>query len=609
MKIVHLLSQTHLTGAEVYAATLAQAQKLAGHSVHQISNEFFYPTTAICHTLAVETQSKMTFFRNVLRLRHFLKKNNIHILHTHSRAAAKLAYWARFGLKVGMVSTIHGQQHSSISKKAFNQYGDFLLPVCENLEKHLVDDFNYNRARIKVLRNAICQNQFEYHPPKPDGIAKKIAIIGRTTGPKKLRTEQVVKSLLQADQKFEITLVGGRINSLNLSDQEKNQISEVHIPTLTSANYARYDLVVGAGRVCMEALMTGIPTIAFGEATYEGLITPVNFKKALASNFGDIDLRSRGPRLNEAQFKIDIQSVLAKADLEILAKLASEEFSLTELSRKITRFYESAFFLRNYSKWIPILMYHKVPSNEIKTKHRIFVTKINFEKHLRVFRFLGFNTLTFSELAEYRRGEKDFSQFPRKPLILTFDDGYRDNLENASPLLMKYAYRAQLFLLANKAIENNQWDITPTTTTEQAEMAGDHAEPSHEIISGGERQLWLASAFEIGSHGFSHRKVTDMTKDEAYHELRASKQSLEAEFGVSVTTYAFTYGSTNEQAAHLAAQAGYDYAVNTDTGGLLMEEAPYQIFRANIFPEETFFSLWKKTSTWYRKYYFNKRNK
>ena len=64
-----------------------------------------------------------------------------------------------------------------------------------------------------------------------------------------------------------------------------------------------------------------------------------------------------------------------------------------------------------------------------------------------------------------------------------------------------------------------------------------------------------------------------------------------------------------ERAAQAAQAAGYSYAVNTDTGAMLLEENPYSIFRVNIFPNETNFSLWKKTSRWYRKYYFWKRQK
>jgi spore coat polysaccharide biosynthesis predicted glycosyltransferase SpsG len=55
---------------------------------------------------------------------------------------------------------------------------------------------------------------------------------------------------------------------------------------------AQCDLVIGAGRVAMEALLCGRPAFAIGEAKAIGLVTEQNLDEALASNFGDI-----GPRI------------------------------------------------------------------------------------------------------------------------------------------------------------------------------------------------------------------------------------------------------------------------------------------------------------------------
>ena len=100
-----------------------------------------------------------------------------------------------------------------------------------------------------------------------------------------------------------------------------------------------------------------------------------------------------------------------------------------------------------------------------------------------------------------------------------------------------------------------------------------------------------------------------MTEIDAREELRHSKALLEKEFDTDIPVYAFTYGDTHLAAAEWAREEGYDYAVNTDSGGLLIEEDPYRIFRVNIFPDENLVSLFKKTSSWYRKYYFKKRKK
>ena len=51
---------------------------------------------------------------------------------------------------------------------------------------------------------------------------------------------------------------------------------------------ARTTLVIGAGRVAIEALGAGRPVLALGEASYAGLVTEATFEAAAASNFGDI---------------------------------------------------------------------------------------------------------------------------------------------------------------------------------------------------------------------------------------------------------------------------------------------------------------------------------
>jgi len=592
MNIIHLLSQNHLTGAEVYAVTLAQQQLAQAHQVYQISNDFFLETPATKISRDVETTSKLISIKNILWLWHFLRQKNIHVIHTHSRAAAKLAYWATIFTKTAQISTVHGIQHASLSKKLYNQYGQFIIAVCDNIKTHLIKDFFYNQSRIKVIANPVSTTDYYSIHSTSHATSLKIAIIGRTTGPKKIRTEQVLQAL--KDTNAEITLIGGKLADLDIKAELKSKIKEVTHIKLNSQIYSQYDLIIGSGRACMESLLTGIKTIAFGEASYIGLITQNNFFAALKSNFGDIHPDSQHPVINLSQFNSDVQAKFTEH--HVLAKLAQNEFSLNLLSPKIQRLYESAYFLKNYSSWIPILMYHKIPETEINSKHKIYVKQKNFEKHLRFFKNRGFETITFSDLQKFRTGIKSFVEFPKKPLILTFDDGYTDNLLQASPLLKKYNFKAQLFLLANSEINYNSWDMNAN-------------EPLHKIVSGPDRQQWKDSQFEIASHGFSHKKITEFNVEAAFAELAESKKSLEQEFNITINAYAFTYGITDYNSAVLAQKAGYDYAVNTDRGGLLIEEEPYNVFRVNMFPEENLFSLFKKTSKWYRKYYFIKRKK
>lgn len=596
MNILHVLSQKELTGAEVYASSLIDAQVKAGCKVYQVSNGFFNPNKAIQIALPVETKG-LSFWKSVSALRQILIEKNIHVIHGHSRAAAKLVFYARMGLKIGYVSSIHGRQHVSFSKKLFSQYGDFIIPVCKKISDQLINEFKYNPRRIKIIPNSIDTEKFKFKSvlQLAPNHSLKIAIIGRASGPKKLRSELFIQGLAQIlDQKgiaYQFTVIGGELKT-------SIPVENISFSEINSDVLQKYDLICGSGRVAMEALLSGVPCIAFGETEYIGLVTEKNFDTACASNFGDISNHFNLPTFNSYQAQKDIELLFANSvDYQHLADKTSRFFSLESIAKKVMRVYESAYFIRNYSKWIPILMYHKIPDQDLQSQHKIYVNKNNFAKHLQTFKKLNMTTLTFDELALYRKGLKSFSLFPKNPLILTFDDGYEDNLQNANVELKKQNMQAHIYLLADTTVASNQWDHQ----TDQTEK--------HKIISGEERKLWKNSQFHIGSHGLKHERLPEMSRDKKILELSTSKQKLEAEFKQPVITYAYTYGDTNKECAELAEACGYEYALNTDTGGLHLEEDPYAIFRVNIFPDESFSSLWKKTRKWYRRYYHYKRNK
>lgn len=605
MTILHLLSQNHLTGAEVYACQLIDMQVTSGHRVLQVSNGFYYPTKAEKFELKVETKSSAEFNQSVKTLKDLLLKHNVQVIHAHSRAASKLAYKASRGLKIGYISTIHGRQHLSFSKRLKNIYGSHQIAICENVQEQLINEFGYQPENIKVIRNGISSDM--YFPKKMTSAKNrsevlKIAIVGRATGPKKTRTENAIQSLSSLltgkNIQFEIHIIGASEGEIEKTLHGKNIY--FHPPqNLNQGIYAQFDLVIGSGRVCMESLMCGTATIAFGEAKYLGLCQKENFSEQIKSNFGDIESHTFGkPEVSMAQMDADIENYykLNVAQLMELAKLTKSQFGLKTVAEQIQKIYEASYFEAHHADWIPVMMYHKVPKTELNSPHKIFVTEENFEKHLQFYKAAGFQTVTFSELKQFKNGTRSFADFPKKPLVLTFDDGYWDNYNNADPLLKKYGFRAQIFLLANSEISHNQWD-------ESDPAKGD------KIVSGKDRKLWLNSNFEIGSHGFSHKRLTAMTPDQAFTELIDSKRALEKEFEREVCVYAYTYGDTNAACAKLAEAAGYDFAVNTDSGGMKMFAEPFQIFRVNVFPDESKFSLWKKTSSWYRKYYYHKRKK
>lgn len=609
MRILHLLSQTELTGAETYAAQLVSMQERDGHQVQVISDKLHIPFKGKFHSMSVSTSSFWKRMKNIWTLRKFLKAENIQVIHCHSRGAVRHAYWARIGRPVALVTSLHGEQHFSWSKKVLHLYGEILIAVCENIKSSMSYKFGTLSSTIRVIRNPV-QSPGTLTDKKQ---SPSLALAGRSSGPKGLHFQNLglryFKTWLSEIPNLKISIYAPHPE--RFSSPFQNHIEELNqifpgqitlhgqIPKL-AMRLKEYDLVIGSGRIAIEAILNKTALIAMGEHETRGLVNSQTYQKCLESNFGDI-----GNGIDQSLIDYDSVShaVLdffalprpSQDQLERLAHQTEKDFSPENIHQQILEAYKAACFKRHYPKWIPVLMYHKVPDQELESRHRIFVTKENFKNHLQFFKKMGFTSLHFKDLTKFWDQEIPMSRFPKKPLILTFDDGYKDNLTTAQPLLKEMGFKATIFLLADHSIQENTWDA-------------DTGEKPHELMNLAEKKELDPQVFEVGSHGYHHWHLTEH-KREAYQEMTLSKTILESDLKQPVVSFAYPYGSTDSELAEICQQAGYRFAVNTDQGGLHLADQPHSLFRVNIFPEETSWSLRKKTSPWYRKYFYKKRGR
>ena len=601
MRILHLLSQTELTGSEAYAATLAQDQSQKGHSLFAISDGFHLDFPGILFTLSISTGSFWQRIRNIRKLIQFLQNHQIDLIHCHSRAACRHAYWACLFTQTPIVTTLHGFQHSSFSKKIWNIYGQTVIAVCEKLRTQLCDDFSMNPSSIKVLRNPI---ELDWDlSEKPN--RHQLALIGRASGPKGERLRQIFREQsltwlgLDSELKITLALSGLRaqdrlalLHSLPEKMRDRVSIISEHIDLKTVFKSAK--AVIASGRIAVEAFAQGCEVVALGEARLEGRICEANLAFQLANNFGDVG----NPEVLDTQavtheLRKILREPLSLRQKEKLREVLNQEFSKTPICNEIEEIYRATRLWKK-APGLPILMYHQIPLQETNSKHRIFVTKEKFEKHLRFFAWKGFQTLSFQDLSDFWFERKSLSEFPLKPLVLTFDDGYRDNFENALPLLQKYNFKANLFILGDSSLIENNWDHEP-------------GQPAAPLMSLVQKKQLPKENYAIESHGWNHLDLRSLPEEEVLEQMTRSKETLENDFKCRITTFAYPFGWIDARLPKLAQKAGYDFAVNTDRGALRWVDDRFALFRVNMFPEENLFSLWKKTSRNYRARYFRKR--
>lgn len=610
LRILHIMSSNFFAGSVAYALQVAEYQQQQGHKVFMATDQSGLSDSVKCFQVPVADRSMLQRFRNVRAVRAILREQSINVIHAHSRAASWIAHYAARGSRTCVVSTIHGRQVRHSRLKA-DVYGEKVIAICSELAEQLTTDLMMNSNRVSVLPNPFDFSRLKSLPRSwKQGDPPVITVVGRLNGPKGDHVADLVANvfpvLLSRFKDLVIQLAGGEWESF--PDHGKKAFKELQQLYGTRIRYLGFTrqildimagstIVVGAGRVALEALGMGIPVFAIGEACCHGFVTPANIESAISTNFGDIkaDVATFVPDID--RIAVAMENYLKGGDLEPINYVSLvNRYDLNFVMPEIMSIYSAAIMRRLSPRPIPILMYHRVPLAPILTRHKTFVTAANFARHLQFFSWRGLQSLTFKDYLAFSTGDRPASEFPRKPFILTFDDGYRDNFTIMLPLAERYGYRGVLFLLGDATAEANFWD--------QGEQRDDNL-----LMTAEQRSNFVAKGWEVGAHTLSHPNLGTLDDNMARYEITESKRCLEEELGAKTISFAYPFGHYSLRTKALVKEAGFSFGIATDSGGITIEDDRFAVFRVNMFPNETIFSLFKKTSSWYRTYYFRKRGK
>jgi peptidoglycan/xylan/chitin deacetylase (PgdA/CDA1 family) len=128
---------------------------------------------------------------------------------------------------------------------------------------------------------------------------------------------------------------------------------------------------------------------------------------------------------------------------------------------------------------------------------------------------------------------------------LTFDDGYRDFLTEAMPVLDRFGFTATVFVLTGRFGGSNDWD---------------RPGPEKALLTDSEVRHIAASGIEIASHGVNHVALGSGTDSAVLAtEVHHSKAALENLLGQRVRGFCYPYGSVDTRVVGAVRDAGYDY--------------------------------------------------
>lgn len=207
---------------------------------------------------------------------------------------------------------------------------------------------------------------------------------------------------------------------------------------------------------------------------------------------------------------------------------------------------------------LPILLYHKIDRIPPGSRYpKNYVMPRQFDAQLALLKRRGYTSVSFADYLAYRPGER---RLPGRPVVITFDDGYRTARTTTGPLLEKHGFTATIFLVTSLLGKTNAWD------------SDELQEP---LLDAADVRALQAGGMEFGSHTATHARLTALSPAERMRELCTSREQLGALLGKPVLVLGYPYGDYNAETLRCARDAGYEAGViirrrmNSDATNLL----------------------------------------
>jgi len=208
---------------------------------------------------------------------------------------------------------------------------------------------------------------------------------------------------------------------------------------------------------------------------------------------------------------------------------------------------------------VPVLMYHYLsipPADANIYRQDLSVSPELFAQHLNSMQAAGYTTISpYALLAHLWEG----APLPEKPVLITFDDGYRDNYTNALPLLRERGMIATLFVVTDFIDEERPEYLT-------WEMA---------------REM-LAAGISIESHGRNHISLKNKDQDYLVWQALGSLETIEHELGVRPRFVSYPAGEFDDATIAIFSSANYWAGFTTIQGATHSTDALFRLHRVRM---------------------------
>lgn len=215
---------------------------------------------------------------------------------------------------------------------------------------------------------------------------------------------------------------------------------------------------------------------------------------------------------------------------------------------------------------IPILTYHQIdaPPPRGTPMRGLVVAPRSFAWQMAMLARLGYRGLALRDLEPYLQGRKR-----GKVVGITLDDGYRNNLEHALPVLERRGFTATCYAVSRLTGRTNEWD-RPLGV------------PAARLMNVDELRVWAGAGMEVGAHTRHHVDLTSVHPCIARDQIDGCRRDLEDALGQPVRHFCYPYGGASRDVAELVRQAGFRTAVTTRRGRVTAGDSLFDLPRVPV---------------------------
>jgi len=220
---------------------------------------------------------------------------------------------------------------------------------------------------------------------------------------------------------------------------------------------------------------------------------------------------------------------------------------------------------------VPILMYHEVSPSPHPAFRRYTVTVRDFTRQMRWLAAFGYQPVDMDTLVHARQGR---ASLPKRPVVITFDDGFQGCADHAVPVLRTHGFTAMFYLVAGLMGATSRW-LRPELGMELALMSWDTA-----------RSL-AAEGFRCGAHSLTHPRLAGLDAASLGPELVDARRRMEDELRQPVVHLAYPYGAFDQTVQAAAAEAGYVTACSTRPGRSGPDDDRLALHRVTVYGHDS----------------------